>query len=125
MVLQQTESANYSYDSLAAGTISNTISYLASAFRKNGRPNPSLDDDRRLSILLSRQYRVFRNKDPPTKQQKALPCIVLKEMSKLSVTPIQIATIQLAVVGFFFAMRSCEYLKVPQANQHRTDILRI
>lgn len=46
-------------------------------------------------------------------------------MNKLSVTPIQIATIQLAIVGFFFAMRSCEYLKVPQANQHRTDILRI
>jgi hypothetical protein len=44
---------------------------------------------------------------------------------KLTVTPIQIATIQLAVVGFFFAMRSCEYLKVPQADQHRTDILRI
>jgi hypothetical protein len=44
-------------------------------------------------------------------------------MNKLKVTPIQIATVQLAIVGFFFAMRSCEYLKVPQAEQHRTDIL--
>ena len=46
-------------------------------------------------------------------------------MNKLKVTPIQIATVQLAIVGFFFAMRSCEYLKVPQAEQHRTDILRL
>jgi hypothetical protein len=125
MAVRSGRFSGQSYDTLAAGTVSNTISYLASAFRKNGRPNPSLDEDRRLSILLSRQYRAYRNKDPPTKQQKALPCIVLKEMNKLKVTPIQIATVQLAIVGFFFAMRSCEYLKVPQAEQHRTVILRL
>jgi hypothetical protein len=84
-----------------------------------------LNKDRQLSILLSRQYRAFINKDHPTKQQKALLCVMLKEMNKLKVTPIQIATVQLAIVSFFFAMRSCEYLKVPQAGQHRTDSLRL
>jgi hypothetical protein len=28
-------------------------------------------------------------------------------------------------MAFFFAMRSCEYFKVPQPEQHRTDILRL
>jgi hypothetical protein len=32
-----------SYDTLAAGTVSNTILYLALTFKKNGRPNPSLE----------------------------------------------------------------------------------
>jgi hypothetical protein len=110
-----------SYDTLAARTVSNTISYLASTFKKNGRPNSSLDEDRRLSFLLSRQYRAFCNKDPPTKQQKALPCVVLKEMNKLKVTPIQIATVQLAIVGFFFAMRSCEYLRERERERERLE----
>jgi hypothetical protein len=46
-------------------------------------------------------------------------------MNKLKVTPIQIATVQLAIAGFFFAMRSCKCLKIPQAEQHRRDILRL
>lgn len=32
---------------------------------------------------------------------------------------------QLGVGAFFFACRSCEYLKVPQSEQRRTDIIRI
>jgi hypothetical protein len=46
-------------------------------------------------------------------------------MGKLQATQKQIALVQLAVMAFFFAMRSCEYLKVPQPEQHRTDILRL
>ena len=32
---------------------------------------------------------------------------------------------QLATVAILFAMRSCEYLKVTQAEKQRTDILRL
>ena len=43
----------------------------------------------------------------------------------MNVTEIQRATHQLARGAFFYAMRSCEYLKVPQAALKRTSILRL
>jgi hypothetical protein len=43
----------------------------------------------------------------------------------MNATEVQQATAQLAVGGFFFACRPCEYLKVPQAEKRRTDILRL
>jgi hypothetical protein len=43
----------------------------------------------------------------------------------MNATEVQQATAQLAVGGFFFACRSCEYLKVQQAEKRRTDILRL
>ena len=50
---------------------------------------------------------------------------MLRELAKMAVTETQRAKSQLATGGFFFAMRSCEYLKVPQAEKRRTDILRL
>ena len=46
-------------------------------------------------------------------------------MSKLDATEVQRATAQLAIGGFFFACRSCEYLKVSKAEDKKTDILRL
>ena len=43
----------------------------------------------------------------------------------MNMTEKQRAIGQLAVGAFFFACRSCEYLKVPQAEKKRTDILRV
>ena len=39
--------------------------------------------------------------------------------------PTSRATSQLAIGGFFYACRSCEYLMVPQADKRRTNILRL
>lgn len=55
-----------------------------------------------LGRLLSCQYRAFRNDDPNPVQQKAIPAYIL----------------------IVVAMRSCEYLIVPQAGKRRTYILR-
>ena len=114
-----------SYETLAETTVRNAISYVAATFRDNDRGNPTLDEDGELARLLSRQFRAYRNKDPPVKQQKALPCCVLKELAHMDATETQRAIAQLAIGGFFFACRSCEYLKVPQAEKRRTDILRL
>ena len=38
-------------------------------------------------------------------------------------TDMQCATSQLTILAFFFAMRSCEYVKVPQQEKRRTEIL--
>lgn len=111
------------HDPLAEGTIRSTISCVVQTFRSAGRPNPTKDDDHELNILLSRQYRSFRNEDPKEKQQKALPIFILAEVAKRQFTETEKAIAQLSIGAFFFACRSCEYLKVPQSDQRRTKIL--
>ena len=110
-------------DPLAEGTVRNTISSVVQAFRTTGRKNPTRDNDNELSVLLSRQFRAFRNDDPKQKQQKALPIFVLAEIAKRQVTEMERAIAQLTIGAFFFACRSCEYLKVPQKEQRRTRLL--
>lgn len=125
MALREGRFSGHAYDTLAEGTIRNTISFVASSFRDNDRPNPTRDEDGELGRLLSRLFRAFRNGDPNPKQQKALPLGVLREMAKLQVTETQRALVQLAIGAYMFAMRSCEYLKVPQAEKRRTAILKL
>ena len=92
MALREGRFSGQAYDQLAASTVQSTISYVAQTFREKGRPNPTRDEDGELGRLLSRQYRAFKNNDPPPVQQKALPACVLREMAKLSITETQRAT---------------------------------
>ena len=125
MALRGGRFSGQAYDTLAEGTVRGAISYVAQTFRDNDRPNPTKDEDGELGRLLSRLYRSFRNDDPNPVQQKALPACVLRELAKLNSSETQKATSQLSIGAFFFAMRSCEYLKVPQAEKRRTDVLRL
>ena len=74
------------------------------------------DEDNKLGRLLSRLYRSFKNGDPNPVQQKALPACVLREVARMNSSETQKATSQISFGAFFFAMTSCEYLKVPQAE---------
>ena len=125
MALREGRFSKRTHAPLAEGTIRNTISFMASTFRDNDRPNPTKDDDGKLGRLLSRLFRAFRNKDPAPKQQKALPATVLIELSNLQATESQRARFELSAGAMFFCMRSREYLKVPQAEKGRTDIIRL
>jgi hypothetical protein len=78
-----------------------------------------------LSVLLSRQFRSYRNDDPKEIQQKALPFIVLRELAKRQVSELDKAISQLTICAGFFACRSCEYLKVPRREMKRTKLLRL
>ena len=125
LAMREGRFSSQAYDTLAEATIRNTISFVSSTFRENERPNPTKDDDGQLGRLLSRLFRAFKNKDPAEKQQKALPATVLVEIAKMQLTETQRAISQLTIGAFYFAMRSCEYCKVPQAQKRRTDILRL
>ena len=52
MALRQGRYSGKAYDTLALGTIRNTISDIFSTFRENGRPNPTKDEDLQLSFIL-------------------------------------------------------------------------
>ena len=110
---------------LAESTIRGAIGHVARAFRDNDFSDPRKDEDGELGRLLQRQFRAFKNADPNPKQQKVLPASVIPEVQKKKSTETQKAIGQLAGGAFFFACRSCEYLKVPQAEKRRTDILKL
>ena len=125
MALRQGRFSGPAYDTLVESTVRSTISFVSQKFREDDRPNPTKDEDGELGRLLSRLFRAFKNEDPNPKQQKALPIGVLRELAKLQVTESQKAITQLAIGAIFFAMRSCEYLSVPQAEKRRTAILKL
>ncbi len=49
---------------------------------------------------------------------------VISVVNKRNSSELERATGQLATLAIFFAMRSCEYLKVQQVEQQRTKIIR-
>ena len=65
-----------------------------------------------MSLFLTRQLSGYVDADPSTKQEKALPLSVFKELLRNTFTPKDEALGQLATGAFFFGCRSCEYLKV-------------
>ncbi len=110
---------------LVEGTVRGAVSHVVQTFRASGRQNPTKDDDRELSILLSRQYQTYKNKDPQQKQQKALQFIVLDELAKHQVTELDIALGQLTIGAAFFARRSYKYSAVPKREERRTNVCKI
>jgi hypothetical protein len=100
------------------------VQYVCATFRENGYPNPSIDDNGLPAFILQREIRSSKNTDPEEKHQKAIPISVISELIRRDSTDLEQATGELATVGIFFAMRSCEYLEVAKPNQQRTEILR-
>jgi hypothetical protein len=111
-------------EQLAAGTVRDSIQYVCATFRENGHPNPTFDKDGKLAFILQQEFRSFKNSDPKEKHQKAIPLSVISEVNKRNSSKLKRATGQLATLAIFFAMRSCEYLKIQQAEQRRTKIIR-
>ena len=125
MALRQGRFSQKPHETLAEGTIRSTITHVVQTFRENNRPNPSKDQDRAFGRFLSRLFRAFKNEDPKKKQQKALPEVVLQELAKMRFSETQIAIKELAISAYFFACKSCEYLKVPASEDKKTDILKL
>ena len=114
-----------SHGTLAEGTIRSSVSYVVSTFRENGRPNPTKEEDMELGWILHRLYRAFKNKDPKLAHQKVIPLLVISELWKQQNTESEKSLAHLTVAAYFFACRSCEYLKVPNDEKRCTDILKL
>jgi hypothetical protein len=121
MALQQGQFLRPSHDTLAVGTIRNTISDICATFRENDQPNPTKDDDLQLSFILHRQFRAFKNADPKEKQQKAIPPCVIAKIAKQNLTELQHAISQLTILAFFFCHA---FLRVRQSPTTRKTTYR-
>jgi hypothetical protein len=125
LALQEARFSKPNYERLAAGTVSSTVQYVCTSFREWGYPNPSLDEDGRPAFILQQEFQAFKNTDPAKRHQAAIPLSIISEINKRQGTELAKATAELANLGIFFAMQSCKYLKVPQADQRRTEIIRL
>jgi hypothetical protein len=85
--------------------------------QENGYPNPSIDNARQPAFILQQEFRSFKNTDPEEEHQKAIPISVISKLIRQDSTKLKQATDKLATVGIFFAMHSCEYLKMAKLKQ--------
>lgn len=67
--------------------------------------------------MISRQTRAYKHEDPTTKHQKALPPEVYRFRLRTARTDREKARATLLAAALFFALRSCEYTKVPRKDQ--------
>ncbi len=108
---------------LAHSTIRDTLNLVAVAFWDTGRDDPKQDAENNVAQLLRHQLRSYLKEDPKELQQKALPVCILHLILASKLTEIRTAMGHLTAAAHFWAMRSCEYLKVPKAEQQQTKQL--
>ena len=88
-----------------------TINAVAQTYRAHNCPSPIHDDEGKLAFLLQCQLKGYKNTDASCKPQKALMPKILCFLCCNTLTEIDQACGKLVDGAFFFAMRSCEYLK--------------
>ena len=104
------------------GTVSAILSYVAQVFKSNNRPDLRLDADSKTCFILQEQFRGYCYQDGTKLKQKALPMMVLRKVLELAVSQREKAIAWLLIGALFFAMISCEYLKVAPEETKRTKI---
>ena len=97
---------------------------MAQAFKLADKPDPRLDREHKLAFVLQRQFRSYKNNDKPEVPQAAMTGSILREFYKLSSSSSSDrALCELFIGAFFFAMRSCEYVKV--SGYRKTKVLQV
>ncbi len=116
---------------MVAETSRKATGHVAAAIRKRLEPSPfHLADGKTLRPALTSLLRAFTNLDPAPQRPKAITPKLLRAMYRLSGAgsrrthdTAQAAAAELGIVGFFFAMRSCEYTTT--RNPGKTKVLDI
>jgi hypothetical protein len=98
-----------------------TLDCMAQTFKLANRPDPRLDADSNVAFILQRQLRAYRGFDNHEKQQVAVTGSVLQKFIDISISSADRAMSELFTGAFFFAMRSCKYLKV--SGPRKTKII--
>ncbi len=80
MAMQEAYFSRSSHVELAKGSISSAISHVSQTFCEHGRPNPTLDNNRKTGFLLQRELRAFKKGDPAEKHEKAILMSVISAL---------------------------------------------
>jgi hypothetical protein len=103
-------------------------SHLAKAFRVNLKPSPiHLEGSAQLQPFARALFQAFENVDPATKRQRAITPKLLRAMYRLAGVGLELThdsplavIAEVAIAGFFFAMRSCECTTTPTPGRTKT-----
>lgn len=114
-----------SFPRLGTSTVRSAVDNVEKIFRDYDRPDLRLDRDRKIVRVLSKQYSGYKNKDPAEKQQVAIPACVVRTVTENQSTEQSRAIADLVVIALYFAMRSCEYSKVPQSEDRKTKVISV
>jgi hypothetical protein len=114
---------------VVANTVRQATSILGAAFRGNFQQSPFHNPNApNLRPVIRSLMQAYTNADPSTKRQRAITPKLLRGMYSLSGAQLpesrdsHFAIIsEIAIVGFFFAMRSCECTSTPTPG--RTKII--
>ena len=108
--------------------IRETTSHVAVSFREHFQCSPFHNQiGSNFLPIISNLLKSYSNVDPPTKRQKAISPKLIRNMYSLAKgggDNINFITAQLAIGGFFFAMRSCEQVKTPVPGKTKIIALR-
>lgn len=100
-----------------SGTVRETTSHVAASFRNHFKCSPFHNPvGSHFLPSISNLLKSYTDVDPATKRQKAISPKLLRHMYSLAKgggDNINFITAQLAIGGFFFAMRSCEQVQTP------------
>jgi hypothetical protein len=110
---------------LATSTLRTATGHVASTFRDNFKPSPfHVEGSTNLRHQINELCRSYENVDPAPDKQKAITPKLLRSMFKLAGIGLPqfhdqtFAVItELAILGFFFAMRSCENTTPPKPGK--------
>ena len=110
-------------ETLLAGSVKDTLRHVHQVFRLNGFGDPGADESGRTALRISRILNSYKKEDPNTINQCTIPLLIFKYL-KLNVRSTKNRHLSLLAGGaLFFGMRSCEYLKTPNADKKQTKLL--
>ena len=106
---------------LVSSTCKEAVDKVAEVFRTNNRRDPRYGENGTdVNESLKLQYKGYSNKDPETKQQKALTPSFYRHLLNSAKSKKEMAIAHLSIFAFFYACRSCEYSKVQGDRKTKT-----
>lgn len=109
---------------ISGTTARKAISHISATIVSSGRPDPSKNTSGKTDLKILRQAKAYKDKDPPTKHQKALPPVVYEYNLQNAKTPKELARATLLAAVLFWGCRSCEYSLVPE-KERKTRPIRV
>jgi hypothetical protein len=109
------------FKNIKSESVHATLDCVAQTYKLADRADPRLDKDGKLAFILQRQLRGYSSVDSPETLQVAITTSILRKFYCLSISAADKALCELFIGAFFFAMRSCEYVKV--SGTRKTKIL--
>jgi hypothetical protein len=113
---------------MVASTVREATGHLATTFRDNHKQSPlHIEGSSQLLPATRSLFKAFSNADPAPQRQRAITPKLLRGMHALAGLalptthdlPAAVAA-DLAIVGLFFAVRSCENTTTPQPGRTKT-----